>query len=149
MLDECSIARNLRVKQDSVFRLAEKRGISLALISAETEIPLPTLQSYRSTPSRKASVMSLATFIKLARALPDDLASLLIEDSEYYLSPLHPVDRDWMAFAEKTAAFTSKVCHYQVTGGHIDHCEDQDLAEEARQLAAEAQRMVAPGKVDA
>lgn len=148
MRDEDAISRNIVDRQDRILReggLAERRGLSLTLLSAETHIPVATLKSYRTTHSRPAAMMSLAAFVKLARALPADLASLLIEDSGLDLVAKTPVEKDWLALGERAAALASKVCRFQSTGGVIDHREDAELTDELREFAADAQAMVATG----
>lgn len=138
-----SLQRDCIVRQNEVFRLAEKRGFTLVVLSKLTGIPEATLSTYRDKPSRATSLMSYAAVIALMKALPDELADMLIEPSGYSLKPRERGPKNWMAFAERTAIFTSKVCRYQATGPGIDHQEDADLTEDARRLAAEAQVIAA------
>lgn len=145
MRDECAISRNILDRQDRILRsggIAERRGLSLKVLEAETGIPTETLKSYRRTNSREPSIMSLAAFVKLARALPADVASLLIEDSGFDLAPCRKREKDWLALGERAAGLASKVCRYQSTNGHIDNAEDADLTEELRAFAQDARAMV-------
>jgi hypothetical protein len=148
MRDEDAISRNLADRQDRILReggLAERRGLTLALLHAETGLSVDTLKSYRRTKSREPAIMSLANFVKLALALPSDLSSLLIEETGLDLVAKTPVEKDWLSLGERAAALASKVCRYQSTGGVIDHREDAELTEELREFAADAQAMVATG----
>lgn len=141
--DTCPVSRSCISRQDRVLRLAASReGSSFAMLAAETGIPEPTLRSYTDRPSRPAQMMPYSAVVKLLRALPDDLADLLIEESGYALKPRDTADKDWLGFAERTATFSAKVLRYQSTDGMIDHREDADLTNEARELASHAQGMV-------
>lgn len=144
MRDDGAIERNLAVKQQTFFRKAADRGFTVGVIAAETDIPATTLGTYIDKPSRKASLMPLAAFIKIGRIadFPADLLSLLIEDSGHDAVP-HDAERaDWLALGEKAASFASKVCRYQSTGGHIDHVEAEDLREDVREIVAEGQGII-------
>lgn len=141
MRDDGQIERNLMVKQETFFRKAGERGFTIAVIAAETDIPGPTLGSYVDKPSRKASLMPLAAWIKIARIpnFPTDLLSMLIEDSGHDAVPRDPQRADWLRIGERATRFASKVFRYQATGNHIDHREDADLREDLREIVAEGQ----------
>ncbi len=141
MRDDGAIERNLVVKQAAFFRAAAKRGFSAAVLAEETDIPATTLASYVDKPSRKASLMPLAVFVKLARVpeMPAELLSILIEDSGHDVVPHDPARACWLELGEKASSFAAKVFRYQATGGHIDHREDADLREDMRELVAEGQ----------
>jgi hypothetical protein len=143
MRDDCPVSRNCIVKQAAVLRLAEARGHSIALLSAETQIPEPTLRSYIDKPSRPASLMSFAVVVKLLRALPADLAQLLLEDSGYQLVPAQCSEKDWPGLAKRASDLSSMVLDALSSGGRIDHREDAKLTDAARELAAEAEAMTA------
>jgi hypothetical protein len=145
MCGDDEISENVRKKQDRVLRKLKDRGMSFLDLEVETGIPEDTWPSYTITKARpKPSVMSLATFIKLAKALHDnhhdDLASMLIEDSGFSLKPIQHRERNWLGFVSRLQSFGSKACGYAADG--IDHREDAELTEEVRTIAAEAQGMV-------
>jgi hypothetical protein len=142
MRGECPIADNCIVKQSEVLRLAEKRGYSLTMLEQLTGIKKETLSTYKDKPSRPASMMPFSAVIKLMRALPDDLAELLIEDSDYGLKPLFARDRDWLQLGERASSLSAKIHKFQRTGPGIDHREDRELCEELREFAADAEAMV-------
>ena len=143
MRDECPVARSCIEKQARVLQLAERRGISLSLLAAQTEIPEPTLRCYIDKPSRAASMMPWSAMVKLIKALPDDLANLLIEDTGYILKPREAKERDWMGLAAEASGFVSKVCKCQQSG-HIDHRAEIELVGELRHLVADAEAELGP-----
>ena len=146
MRDECELTRNLLRRQDTVLSKASERGLSYVDLEMETGVSRNTWPSYKRTDGRAQSVMSLATFLKLAMALNKngwlDLASYLLEGTGLSLAPTEPCKKDWLGFAERTAEFSAKVLRYQSTDGRIDHREDADLTNEARVIAAQAEGMV-------
>lgn len=144
MRDDCPVSRNCIEKQTRVLRLAEARGISIALLSAETGIPDQTLRSYVDKPSRPASLMSWAVLVKLLKALPDDLANLLMEDSDYVLKPREAKDRNWMGLAAEASGFASKVCAKCRDSGRVDHRAEIELVDELRHFVADAEAELGP-----
>jgi hypothetical protein len=133
MRDDDTILRNLEAKQAAFFLGCEKRGLSLTALAVMLDAPIATLSSYRATRAKpKPALMSLALFIKIAGCedIPTDLANLLIEDSGHQLAPIDGTRTDWLPLAARTAAFASKVCQFQDTGGHIDHREEAQLRED-------------------
>jgi len=147
MRDEDPICRNLKVKQDTFFLAAEKRGYGLPDIEERTGIPRSTLSSYKTSGAREPSLMGLATFIKLAK-IPAlvDLVSRLIEDSDLALAPKEPRTADWLAAGARAAAFASKVCQFQATGGFIDHVEDAELRTDMITIVSEGHGIIGGGK---
>lgn len=141
MRDDGAIERNLIIKQATFFRKAGERGFTVAVIEAETGIPGPTLSSYVDKPSRKASLMPLAAWIKIAAIpnFPTDLLSLLIEDSGHNAVRRDAEQASFLDLGERAGSFAAKVCRFQATGGHIDHGEKAELIEDLREFAAEAQ----------
>ena len=146
MRDEDPICRNLKVKQDAFFRAAEREGFTLAVLSADTDIPVGTLASYRSTQAREPSIMSLATFVKLAAVVPPRLSSLLIEDSGKLVAARDGQDATWLRLGERAGAFAAKVCRFQSTDGHIDHREDADLRADMIEILTEGHGAIGAGQ---
>lgn len=137
MRDEDAICRNLKAKQGLFFTACERRGLTIPAMAAAAEIAEPTLRSYKPVPSRETSAMSLWAFIRLARIVPPDLMSLLIEDSGHQLAAIDPAAANWLALGAKAAKFASKVCEFQATGGHIDHREQAELREDVLIIISE------------
>ncbi len=146
MRDDDPVARNLAVKQGIFFAACERRGLTLAALAAATEIPASTLGSYKPVHSRATALMGLCVFNKLARVVPAELMSMLIEDSGFQLAPVDPVAADWLGLGGRTAAFAAKVCQFQQTGNHIDHREAAELRDEMLIIIAEGHGAIAvPG----
>jgi hypothetical protein len=128
-----------RYQQESievaVLRIAKKRGITLSLLSAETDIPEPTLRAY----ANGTNGLSWQNAKKLIRALPADLGSLLIEDTGYRLAPIEARGASWLALGERMAQFTGKILHFQGTGGGIDPREHAELREDVLVIISEGQ----------
>jgi hypothetical protein len=141
MRDDGAIERNLILRQATFLRKAAERGFSIALIETETGIPATTLASYIDKPSRKASLMPLSAFIKIAAIdnFPDDLLSLLIEDSKHDVIRRDAEASSFLELGAKAGSFAAKVCQFQATGGHIDHAEKAELIEDLREFVSEGQ----------
>jgi hypothetical protein len=142
MRDEDPIRQNLETKQDLFFRACAKRGLTIAGMAAAAGIEAGTLGTYKPTHGRKASLMPLWAFIRLAGFVPTDLMSILIEDSGHQLAPIDPQAADWLGLGARAGAFASKVCEFQATGGHIDHREAAVLREDMLVIISEGQGAV-------
>lgn len=145
MRDECPIRNNLIVRQERVLRKASERGMTMADLSAETGIPVPTLNSYIPKPSRVASEMPTSAFIKIAKALAGagmtDLASLLIEDTGLTLVERDPSSANWRQFATTLNRTATKISA-ALEDGHVDHREHIDLSDATRALISDAHGVV-------
>lgn len=130
MRDEDPIARNLEIKQGLFFSACEKRGYTIAGLAEATGISKSTLGSYRPSPSRATTAMGLCVFNKLAKEVPAEIMSILIEDSGYQLAPIDPQAANWLGLGGRAAEFASKVCRFQATGNAIDHREAAELRED-------------------
>lgn len=148
MRDDCAVTRNVLLRQDRVLRLAAQRGLSIALLSAETGIPEGTLESYFDRPSRAPSVMSLPNFVKIAAALVahhhGDLASLLIEDSGCTLAPRDAESANLHAVGAAAAGLAATICT-AAADGRFDHREKAAIRDQAGPVLAMLQDVVAGG----
>ena len=142
MFDRDQAERNLVVKQAAFFTACAARGYSVAVLSVETGIPVSTLASYIDKPSRKAAILPLSVFNCLARKVPADIASLLIEDSEHRLCPFDSVESNWAAVASDVAGLVSDICSAQADG-RVDHVEALRLKEHSRRVIGSLQGVVA------
>ena len=148
MRDGDQIVRNLEAKQAAFFAACDKRGLSLSALAAALDAPISTLSGYRPTNAKpKPALLPLEMFIRIAacEVIPTDLANVLIEDSGHQLIAVDPVKTDWLRLGALTAQFSSKVCEYQATGGHIDHREDADLREEILIIVSEGNGAIGGG----
>ena len=141
MFDRDQAERNLIVKQAAFFTASAARGYSLAVLSVETGIPVSTLSSYIDKPSRKGAIMPLSVFNCLARKVPADIASLLVEDSEHRLCPLDGVESNWASLASDAASLVSDICSAQADG-RVDHVEERRLIEHSRRVIGSLQGVV-------
>jgi hypothetical protein len=125
-----TIERNLKLKQEAFFLACDAAGLTMGVMAARSGLPIGTLRSYRTVPSREPSIMGFASFVAIVGSLPAEhvhLASVLIEDTGCTITRLDPNSAEWLALGEKLCRAGAKIMRYQQSDGHIDHAEDADL----------------------
>lgn len=130
-------SQDVIARQETVLRLAERdHGLTLAMLSAETHIPIATLASYKN-----GTAMPLHNAVKLARVLPDHLVSLWFETTGKVVVETQGDEHSLLG--ELLAAATAYSADHaeRIADGVICHRDKAALVEHARKLASIAGRV--------
>lgn len=132
-----NIASQVKRTQQTVFRLAVARGLTLKVIALDSGLGYTTIQSY----SRGEATMSLPALYRLIGVIDDDLLSLLLPVGRMIVAL--PDDLDHDAIAEMASDYLrAKAVAHEVNspaGREISECESAALDGKAIRL-----RSVAP-----
>jgi hypothetical protein len=90
--------------QEAMLRIAKRdHGLSSERIALETGIPLATVKSWKRT--QATVVMSLSDFVAVARIIPNELLSLIIEPAGKHIASNGDGHSDLDALALEAAEF--------------------------------------------
>lgn len=132
-----NIASQVKRTQQTVFRLAQARGLTLKVIALDSGLGYTTIQTY----SRGEATMSLPALYRLIGVIDDDLLSLLLPAGRMIVAL--PDDLDHDAIAEMASDYLrAKAEAHEANspaGREISECESAVLDEKAVKL-----RSVAP-----
>lgn len=127
-----NIASQMKRTQQTVFRQAVARGLTLKCISLDSGLGYTTIQSY----ARGEAAMSLPSLYRLIGVIPDDLLSLLLPSGRMIVSV--PEDLDHDAIADMAAEYlrTKADAHHVASpaGREIAPCEGAALDGQAARL---------------
>jgi transcriptional regulator with XRE-family HTH domain len=140
------LRNNLLERQMEMFRLAERdHNLPQITISRRSGIHPNTIGKW----ARGEALMTLESFVELAKHLPDELASIIVESSG---KALHSMDSEAACFDKLADAALEyfnahmRARHDESPGGpKIVFSEKVVLLEKARQLHAESGRTVHGG----
>jgi len=123
----CEIAQAVEAGQLAMFRLAERdHGLTLKILALETGIPHGTLRSYA-----QGTAMPVSALVKLTRAIPNELTSLMLDPGGKAVSDAdaEETDLDDAAIAALEYALRwAKSRHPDSPSGvKIDHTEKPGL----------------------
>lgn len=118
----------IRATQERIFRIAQRRGLTLKAISLDAGIPYNTLRSYAGSGCETAE-MPVGALRKLIGVIPDDLLSLLLPDGRSIVQVPEDIDHDEIARWAETFAARKLAAHRADSpmGPEIAPCEDKDL----------------------
>lgn len=127
--------------QERMLRLAERDyGITAKVIAAETQIPLPTVSSWRRANAPVA--MSLADFVLVCRVIPDELTSLIMEPSSKHVGTDETGDGDLDQLSREAAHYNAEKLDAEADGV-VTHIERASLKHRAKRIASVARRAAA------
>ncbi|MDF0543361.1 hypothetical protein PX699_13465 [Sphingobium sp. H39-3-25] len=126
-----------------MFRLAERdHGLSLKILSLDSGIPFGTLRSYA-----QGTSMPVSALAKLARIIPNELTSLMLEPADKVLADSEPEETDLDDLARAAVDVLQKYIaarHPDSPGGiRIVHNEVADIKMAAAGLNDRAGKVVA------
>lgn len=127
-----NIASQLKRVQQTVFRQAVARGVTLKVISIDSGLGYTTIQSY----ARGEAAMSLPSLYRLVGVIDDDLLSLLLPAGRLIVSVPDDVDHDVMAGLASDYLRTKADAHNadSPAGREIAPCEGAELNQAAAKL---------------
>ena len=133
-----SFVQDIISRQERMLRLAERdHDLTLAVLSAETGIPKPTLASWK-----KDTAMPAWALVLLSRVLPDELTSLLFEPVARYVGTCEGGDGDLDALARESATYNVEYLHARDPesdgGTALTPRERATLKDRSRRVAAVA-----------
>ena len=125
MSSENDISARQKRTQQTVFRKACERDLSLKVIAADSNVPYPTIQTWASG----SALMSIAGLYALVGVIPDDLLSMLLPDGRQIVKL--PEDLDHDALSDLAADYlTTKAAAHKAdspAGVAISACEKDVL----------------------
>lgn len=118
--------------QQTVFREAQARGLTLKVISIDSGLGYTTIQSY----ARGEAAMSLPALVKLIGVIPADLLSMLLPDGWQIVAVPEDIDHDELAEIARDYVGTKHDAHRADSpdGPLIAPCEDKALRAKAARL---------------
>lgn len=138
MASDDPVIHDIVSRQERMFRLARRdHGLTDKILNLETGIPIPTLVSYR-----RGAAMPVHALVKLARIIPDELTSLLVEPAGKIIGTAEPDDGDLDALGCEAAGFTAEYVEAK-RDGKVTPIERANLADRARRISAKARAVAA------
>lgn len=145
----CEIAQAVEAGQRAMFKAAARdHGLTLNVLAAETGISLSTLRCYApARPEMPASAMPVYVMLKLARVIPNHLASLMTEPGGKILADADPEETDIDDLARSAVDILQRYVaarHPDSPGGiRIVHNEVDDIKRAAAGLQDRAGKVAA------
>jgi hypothetical protein len=138
MANNCKAQQNFVSLQADLFRLAARdHGLTIKRLSLLADIPATTMQTWAS-----GTVMPAWAMVELARFIPDDLMSLMLEPAGRFVGTLETVDHDLDALGCEAAGFVAEYVAAKADG-KVTPIERARLGDKARGMAAAARKVVA------
>lgn len=139
----CEISQAVEAGQLAMFRLAERdHGLTLKILSLDTGIPFGTLRSYS-----QGTAMPVSALVKLSRAIPNELTSLMLDPGGKVLADAEPEESDLDDLARAAIDVLQKYVaarHPESDGGiRIVHSEKADIKLAAAGLHDRASKVAA------
>ena len=139
----CDISQAVEAGQLTMFRLAERdHGLSLKILALESGIPHGTLRSYA-----QGTAMPVSALVKLARVIPNELTSLMLDPGGKVVADAEPEETDIDDLARAAVDILQKYVaarHPESAGGiRIVHSETDDIKLAASSLQDRAGKVVA------
>lgn len=134
MANDCAITRRLLTRQQTMFRMAEKKGFSQKIIHIETGISVTSVSEY----ARGITAMSGPAILKLVewREFPSECLSILFDGSGRHVGD-DTAAPDFDHLACETSGFTHSLLEAK-RDGRLTSEERQRLRDQARRVAAAA-----------
>lgn len=110
MAHDCPISHAVKLAQETMFREAQRRGMTLKAISLDSDIPYSTLRSYAGNNGATAE-MCVSAIRKLHGVLSDDLLSLLTGDGVQIITASDEIDHDSLSEVVRDYLDTKEKAH--------------------------------------
>lgn len=133
----------VRERQSAIRRELDRRGIALKVVAMDAEISYSSITSYfpQAGGDRPAMIpMGVVYALAEARAIPDDLLSLLLPAGCMIVRAPEEIDHDEMERVARDYLAAKGAAHHPDSpdGREISDCEDRDLDQRAARLVAVA-----------
>lgn len=127
--------REIKATQETIFRIAQRNGLTLKAISLDSEIPYNTLRSYAGSGMATAE-MPVSALFRLVGVIPDELLSLLLPEGRQIVQAPEELDHDTLEeLARDYLATKGRAHHPESPGGReIAECERAELDVKVVQL---------------
>lgn len=136
MSDKCKISILTIEAQARMFRLAQRDyGLTRKVLSLETGISYSTLKSWES-----GTEMPISGFVRLARVIPNELTSLLLDCAGKHVVDDAGDDASIDELAVETGRFAADYIEANIDG-NVTPIEREKLKDRARRIGSIAEKV--------